>query len=472
MANEQDEVQANPEATPLALTSVTQEAISPGDKLQFPSYAAKDLLSIGVCIPCIIRLSGIERHNYSFSLSAPILGSDTEAIEDDNDRNTCCLCLGILQFSYIDDKGDFIKCKGVDDLAVSISEMVKKEGHQIDSFSLEVSVPSIILENEKRVWLYLKRKYGSEQWFQGKPPPICLSAKDALKICITKPLETLLDCKSSSSGLRIRLTYSHPKASNGNGNSIKRNQDGFKMRKIIGSDEPSDISNCNVNSVADDCINPSQEVIFPQETYSRNVSQTRWVIGEERMGEASVEEILGNNILPFCRGDSYKFHAAGREDLDVRMLGSGRPFLVEIQNARLLPSEMIINEIQSKINSPETKLVGVRNLKVVGSEGWALVQEGEAEKQKILQRTPIRVLHRRSPLEREKIIHWMKIEKVAKSSQYYLLHLCTQAGTYIKEFVHGDLGRTHPSIGSILSCRAEILQLDVTDIKMDCHLAE
>lgn len=36
----------------------------------------------------------------------------------------------------------------------------------------------------------------------------------------------------------------------------------------VGSDEPSDISNCNVNSVADDCINPSQEVIFPQETVS------------------------------------------------------------------------------------------------------------------------------------------------------------------------------------------------------------
>lgn len=529
MANEQDEVQAHPESTPF--TSATQEAISANDEPQLlnhalpqmPSHATKDLLSIGVCIRCIIRLSGIERHNYSFSLSAPILGSDKEAINDDNERNTCCLCLGILQFSYIDDKGNFVKCKGADDLALSISEMVRKEGHQIDSFSLEVSVPSIILENEKRVWLYLKRKYGSEHWFQGKPPPMCLSAKDALKICITKPLETLLDCKSSSSGLRIRLTYSHPKASNGNGNSIKRNQDGGKMRKIAGNDEPSDISNCVANSVADDCFNPSQEVEFPQETikepchlalicyrtsiylvgryikYSRNVSQTRWVIGEERMGEASVEEILGNNILPLCRGDNYKFHAAGREDLDVRMLGSGRPFLVEIQNARLLPSEMIINEIQSKINSSENKLVGVRNLKVVGSEGWALVQEGEAEKQKqyaalvwtsrplenddflsisslkdlkILQRTPIRVLHRRSPLEREKIIHWMKIEKVAENSQYYLLHLCTQAGTYIKEFVHGDLGRTHPSIGSILGCGAEILQLDVTDIKMDCHFAE
>ncbi|GLT53036.1 hypothetical protein SLA2020_263330 [Shorea laevis] len=91
---------------------------------------------------------------------------------------------------------------------------------------------------------------------------------------------------------------------------------------------------------------------------------------------------------------------------------------------------------------------------------------------KILQRTPIRVLHRRSPLEREKIIHWMKIERIGGSSQYFLLHLCTQAGTYIKEFVHGDLGRTHPSVGSILGCRAEILQLDVTDVKMDCFQTE
>ncbi|CAN6463837.1 unnamed protein product [Victoria cruziana] len=43
-----------------------------------------------------------------------------------------------------------------------------------------------------------------------------------------------------------------------------------------------------------------------------------------------------------------------------------------------------------------------------------------------------------------------------------------KAGTYIKEFVHGDLGRTHPSMNSLLGCRAEILQLDVTDVKMEC----
>ena len=38
------------------------------------------------------------------------------------------------------------------------------------------------------------------------------------------------------------------------------------------------------------------------------------------------------------------------------------------------------------------------------------------------------------------------------------------AGTYIKEFVHGDLGRTVPSIGSLLESEADILQLDVAQV--------
>lgn len=41
----------------------------------------------------------------------------------------------------------------------------------------------------------------------------------------------------------------------------------------------------------------------------------------------------------------------------VRMLGSGRPFLIEIQNARHRPSEDSIKEMEKKINSLETNLV-------------------------------------------------------------------------------------------------------------------
>jgi hypothetical protein len=51
------------------------------------------------------------------------------------------------------------------------------------------------------------------------------------------------------------------------------------------------------------------------------------------------------------------------------------------------------------------------------------------------------------------------------SAHFMELHLTTSAGTYVKEFVHGDLGRTVPSIGSLLQCTADILQLDVMGVE-------
>ncbi|KAM7260252.1 hypothetical protein ACFE04_015993 [Oxalis oulophora] len=486
-----------------------------------PSKVIKELLSLKVCSRCILRLLGIrDRHYYCLSQSTlqsvVVLEQEVEPL--------CTICLGVLQFTYRNDSGTLLKKDSTDDdLALSIADFVKHDGHHIDHFSLEVSLPPIILENEQLVWLYLKKKYESELWFQQKPLTGFFSAKDALKS----------DVKYDLNSFRIRLTYSATNVSKRGSHSEERNGD-FKRKKSDNNGSLDNVKNEVVtadtfnSSVSDtitgkssngledhkssECLKlPLEKVDEPlllvvscnrtpiflagrYLKYSRHVSQSRWIIDDERMGEASVEEIIGGCVLPLCRGDSYKFHAAGREDIDVRMLGSGRPFLIEIQNARQIPSEVLVKEMENKINSSEKKLVRIKNLKAVGSEGWAIISEGEAEKQKqyaalvwvsrpledndvqsitslidlqITQRTPIRVLHRRSPLDREKTIHWMKIERIADSSQYFLLQLCTQAGTYIKEFVHGDLGRTNPSIGSILGCRAEILQLDVTDVKMD-----
>ena len=39
------------------------------------------------------------------------------------------------------------------------------------------------------------------------------------------------------------------------------------------------------------------------------------------------------------------------------MLGSGRPFLVEVQNAHRIPSEAFVREIETNINNLENKLV-------------------------------------------------------------------------------------------------------------------
>lgn len=52
---------------------------------------------------------------------------------------------------------------------------------------------------------------------------------------------------------------------------------------------------------------------------------------------------------------------------------------------------------------------------------------------------------------------------------YFKLKLNTQAGTYIKEFVHGDFGRTQPSLGDLLGgVVIDILALDVMVSYIDC----
>ena len=83
-------------------------------------------------------------------------------------------------------------------------------------------------------------------------------------------------------------------------------------------------------------------------------------------------------------------------------------------------------------------------------------------KLKVNQKTPVRVLHRRSQMVREKFIYGLRANLI--NEHYMELYVIASAGTYIKEFVHGDLGRTVPSIGEILKTEADILQLDVADV--------
>ena len=57
----------------------------------------------------------------------------------------------------------------------------------------------------------------------------------------------------------------------------------------------------------------------------------------------------------------------------------------------------------------------------------------------------------------------LKDDAILENDTSYLfkLSLCTQAGTYVKEFVHGDFGRTSPSLCSIIECDVDIIALDV-----------
>ena len=164
-------------------------------------------------------------------------------------------------------------------------------------------------------------------------------------------------------------------------------------------------------------------------------------------------------------------HAAGREDIDVRMLGTGRPFIFEVMDPKKSISSLkAIDKL--KVQTP---FVSCKVFTIVDTSFFNSLKEIESSKAKrycsiayfkngvtpadcaslnslrnvsLQQQTPVRVLHRRSQMTRDKMIY--RMYAVPVSSTIIILHLLASAGTYIKEFVHSDLGRTFPNVSSLV----------------------
>ena len=86
----------------------------------------------------------------------------------------------------------------------------------------------------------------------------------------------------------------------------------------------------------------------------------------------------------------------------------------------------------------------------------------------IKQQTPLRVLHRRADLTRERYIYEVKVKKV--SLKRAELNVRCQGGLYVKELVSGDEGRTMPNVSELLGNRAKPLKLDVLNVIMNDHV--
>ncbi len=82
----------------------------------------------------------------------------------------------------------------------------------------------------------------------------------------------------------------------------------------------------------------------------------------------------------------------------------------------------------------------------------------------IRQQTPLRVLHRRADLVREKYIYEAKIKRLTPNSAE--MRIRCQGGLYIKELITGDEGRTDPCVAKIANAEAKPLELDVLNVVM------
>jgi tRNA pseudouridine synthase 10 len=228
----------------------------------------------------------------------------------------------------------------------------------------------------------------------------------------------------------------------------------------------------------------------------RTLPQTRWPCrrcrgrgcatcgGSGKTYPTSVEELVGGPFVRAAGAEGTRFHGMGREDIDARMLGRGRPFVLELLRPRVRSIDgahvaadlgpeaagrvealdvrpaNADDVVRVKEAAPEKSYrVGVRGAASVAKVNEAL---GLALARTIAQRTPRRVAHRRSDRVRPRRIVAARL--VEAGDEGFTLDVRTEAGTYVKEWVEGDDGRTEPSLASLVGSPLKVEYLDVLEI--------
>ena len=298
--------------------------------------------------------------------------------------------------------------------------------------------------------------------------------------------------------------------------------------------------------------------------------------------KSSVQGLIGDPILELFGSEEHAFHGMGREDIDVRCLGRGRPFVIELKkpHKRNVDANLIMEAINSsskgrlevsdmrpsnrsevvrvkdtpaeksytiryliepitqseldeltqvmeipsnnqdrnrrrknhhRRKKPEPKveeeidysslkkaeLVELCEQKGIAKSGTkdVLIERLSTFKEETLplperdyvmeimtnlqgctlaQRTPERVAHRRADKIRKRMVLETSNPSIEEDENGNLVaefSLRCESGTYVKETVHGDSGRTQPSIASLIKAKCTVEWLDVADIHADQRVA-
>ncbi len=203
--------------------------------------------------------------------------------------------------------------------------------------------------------------------------------------------------------------------------------------------------------------------------------------------DRSVEGLTVPQVVEAMKGTEGVFHGAGREDVDARMLGTGRPFVIEVKSpSRRTPD---LATLEWHMNEAADGAVVVSELAYASHEMVERVKELPASKRyrmdvefdapvdepafasaldqlaaaTIEQRTPNRVDHRRADRVRTRAVY--EATGSLESPTTATIEVHTAGGLYVKELVSGDAGRTEPSLAGVLDIPATVTALDVVAVE-------
>lgn len=306
--------------------------------------------------------------------------------------------------------------------------LAKLQGYEFDKFLVGTRLPDSLIEKEEKLWASI----GIEH---------CEQMKADLNREIGKKI-----CERTGKDVDFELP-----------------------QIVVLVDIENDVVELNVNSL---CVYGEYNKL------KRGIPQTRWPSGKY---DTSVEEIIAEYMMKGTEGTGHKFHGAGREDIDAKCLG-WRPFIFEI----LEPVKRGIDLKEVEAEMAESEAVNIRNLSFVDRDKISELKEWDPDKSyrakvkfvenvkdteldklknletKIRQRTPQRVSHRRADRYRHRMVKNIEWERVDDNT--IDLFVRAEAGTYIKELISGDAGRSEPSVSGIIGVDAECVELDVVEI--------
>ncbi|MFC7202705.1 tRNA pseudouridine(54/55) synthase Pus10 [Haloferax namakaokahaiae] len=237
----------------------------------------------------------------------------------------------------------------------------------------------------------------------------------------------------------------------------------------------------------------------------RDIPQTEWpcrecdgsgFVGKEScdhcggsgyLYDESVEGFVAPVVMDVMDGVDAKFHGAGREDVDALMLGTGRPFVVEILEPRR--RDIDVEQLEGDVNAMAGGSIEVEGLRLATYDMVERVKKLDASKQyraavefdddvseealqsaldelegaTIEQYTPHRVDHRRASITRTRHVYDTSGE--LEDPRHATVEIHGEGGLYIKELVSGDEGRTNPSLAGILGTGSIVTALDVIAVE-------
>ncbi|MFC3959737.1 tRNA pseudouridine(54/55) synthase Pus10 [Halovivax cerinus] len=227
--------------------------------------------------------------------------------------------------------------------------------------------------------------------------------------------------------------------------------------------------------------------------------------GSGYLYDTSIEETVRPHVVDAMEGREGTFHGAGREDVDARMLGTGRPFVLEVKHPYHRTPD--VSALEAEINEAAAGAVEVEDLRLATHDMVERVKEHDASKRyraavqfdepvsvtaldalaelegtTVEQFTPQRVDHRRAELTRERTVYAIDgepgiVDEMVDSVDEAVLgdgevnaatatiEVHGAGGLYIKELISGDDGRTEPSVAGLLDTGAEVIALDVLAVE-------